>query len=429
MAIKILHLSDIHWSDKPDGLDTYKEIREAFLVDIKDYCDAQNKIDYILICGDIAFSGNEKEYNRANTFIQKVCEITQCSKENVLMVPGNHDKNRGAKHMSMRKLVYAGLSAHSNRDSLLNQYFCESPELVNLMFEPFRDYCDFSNGYSSAEPIMLRSLQTSPEMYRYDEKKDKLYWETPIDEINGYKIVVYGFNSALICDEHDWGSGKDDVYSHKMILPQIAYRIPKDGADTIRIMMAHHPVEYLESTDSIKEELCRLFQIQFYGHVHKYTPKIENNSLIIHSGAFQPDGKPTKEYCPIYNIVDIDIERCNGKESHLKVSTDIQQWDMDNNNGFISTGYETYKIIIPQHKNRFPKKNQWEPAQMKDPIISKRKVRIALANEPEISDTVRHFTKEVNVDGRIRYDIECDFLDWIEKNNKWSDLLHYIESK
>lgn len=428
MAIKILHLSDIHWKNTPEGLDDYKEIREAFLTDIKDYCDSNGKIDYVLICGDIAFSGNKKEYNRAKDFIDDVCKITDCSQENVLLVPGNHDKNRKANHVSMREIIHAGLSSHSKRDGLFNNYLNESPELIHILFEPFRDYCEFSNKYGSSEPIMLRNLQTSPDVYKYDEKKDKLYWEAEIGEINGYKIIVYGFNSALNCDEHDWDIYKSEKDSHKMILPRIAYNIPKGEKNAVRIFMAHHPVEFLANGDDIKINLCKIFRIQFFGHVHHYSPKIENNSLIIHSGAFQPDGKITEEYCPIYNIVDIDIEPINDTKSILKISTDVQKWNLEDS--FINLESKSYNIDLHHHKNRFN-----NPDSSKDSFLnnasmnSKRKVRIALANTSNINEVVRHFTSEVSTMNKIRFDVEYDFLDWVEKNNKWIELAKYLESK
>ena len=431
MAIKILHLSDIHWSDKPDGLDRYKDIREAFLIDIKDYCESKGKIDYILICGDIAFSGNEEEYKRAEEFIQEICDITKCSRENVLLVPGNHDKNRKAQHISMRKMISAGLSHHFLRDDLLNDYFRESPELISILFEPFRAYCTFSSKYSSADPIMLRSLQMPPDSFKYEEKRDKLYWETEIGEINGYKIVIYGFNTALNCDEHDWDYWRknENDYVHKMFLPKIAYNIPKRGLNIVRILMAHHPIEYLANGDDIKKNLSKIFQIQFYGHVHKYNPLLEDNTLIIHSGAFQPDGKISDEYYPIYNVVDIDIEPKDEDMSILMISTDVQKWKVDGRDEFTRLVSDNYKIDLPHHKSRFTRDEVANPTQTQDLILLKRKVRIGIANEPNLNKIIKHFTKDINIAKRIRYDIECDFLDWIDKNNKWNEVCKFIESK
>lgn len=57
--IRILQLSDIHWKKQLDAADDYTDIRDQMLQDLEYYCKGTgNSFDKILICGDIAFSGN-----------------------------------------------------------------------------------------------------------------------------------------------------------------------------------------------------------------------------------------------------------------------------------------------------------------------------------------------------------------------------------
>ena len=118
--MRILQISDIHWKDKIAITDTYNDMRDAFLEDLKDYYAAnQTPIDHILICGDIAFSGQKAEYDRAKVFINNICEITNCKDSEVYIVPGNHDKDIKAESQALREIVHIGLENNSfNEDTL-----------------------------------------------------------------------------------------------------------------------------------------------------------------------------------------------------------------------------------------------------------------------------------------------------------------------
>src|ERR1700744_4319606 len=96
MALKILHISDIHFKDFKNYkyLDLDKEIQREIELDLAALKDQYGKIDIVLLGGDIAFSGKENEYEVANTWIKRLCEIIDCQEENVLTVPGNHDVDR-----------------------------------------------------------------------------------------------------------------------------------------------------------------------------------------------------------------------------------------------------------------------------------------------------------------------------------------------
>lgn len=58
--IQILQISDIHWLSIPDAIDDYSLMRREFLEDIESFCKNGNgNFDHLLICGDIAFSGEK----------------------------------------------------------------------------------------------------------------------------------------------------------------------------------------------------------------------------------------------------------------------------------------------------------------------------------------------------------------------------------
>ena len=71
--MKILQISDIHWHNIHALTDVYRDIREGLIQDIRNYCYEKATIfDHILICGDIAYSGNEVEYRKADEFLNEL---------------------------------------------------------------------------------------------------------------------------------------------------------------------------------------------------------------------------------------------------------------------------------------------------------------------------------------------------------------------
>ena len=66
--------------------------------------------DFILISGDIAYSGINEEYKLAESFFDALLELTGLSKERLLVVPGNHDIDRSL-------ISQAAKSAISSLDS------------------------------------------------------------------------------------------------------------------------------------------------------------------------------------------------------------------------------------------------------------------------------------------------------------------------
>lgn len=92
--MKILQISDIHWKKRKHWNDDFEGMKSRFLKDIKEYIEAENEIDYIFICGDIAFKGITEEYDKALGYIDSICRIIGRKREDVFVVPGNHDLNR-----------------------------------------------------------------------------------------------------------------------------------------------------------------------------------------------------------------------------------------------------------------------------------------------------------------------------------------------
>jgi 3',5'-cyclic AMP phosphodiesterase CpdA len=96
MPLRVLHLSDIHFSTKPDDEKiVHTDVRDQLLNDLRDVMVPRlGNIEKVLIAGDIAFSGKRPEYEEATRWLEQVTSICGCKTTDVLTVPGNHDVDR-----------------------------------------------------------------------------------------------------------------------------------------------------------------------------------------------------------------------------------------------------------------------------------------------------------------------------------------------
>ena len=108
MTSIILHISDLHVTlDKKIGGGTNKI--DSFLTTDKNNTDCGLFIDrfiscvqqdyvnykvYLLVTGDITNAGEKKEYEFAESYLLKIIEKLNISKENILLIPGDHDLTR-----------------------------------------------------------------------------------------------------------------------------------------------------------------------------------------------------------------------------------------------------------------------------------------------------------------------------------------------
>lgn len=130
----MLHLSDIHITERGGPvLERYPHIcatLRAVLPDVEAL--------FIVVTGDIAYSGNEKEYAYAKTFFQNLIDVID--KEfnkpiHVVMVPGNHDgefKNGGNARQAIIEKVREKGESYIDED-VINQ--CSAPQKHYFNFE------------------------------------------------------------------------------------------------------------------------------------------------------------------------------------------------------------------------------------------------------------------------------------------------------
>lgn len=378
-TIRILQLSDIHWKKQRDAADDYTDIRDKMLQDLNYYCqETGNSFDKILICGDIAFSGSVDEYKRANSFIRDLCKTVACKSEEVYTVPGNHDKNVN-----------------------------EHPKCV-------RD---------NAEPFMLRALEMDVDKHNDAE----MFWHSEFeDDLEGYQVNLYGVNSALISDLNDYDPAPNRKEGHRLFLPQIAYRGAKCKDGIINILMCHHPLDFLLNKDTIAKDLDKRYALQLYGHVHIANSDINNNAVHIYSGSLNPGDVNDNTYKPVYNIIELSIEKHDNENDVLKVDLRVQKYDGEQ---FVKDEEQSkpFKVTLKKHDGWKNCNKTAEAMEQKLPDgLSKRDVRHMFKQCPNSKEIIKRMYPQIDCTGSA-YMRNQVFLEKIRKDNRWVKLYKMIK--
>ena len=115
-----IQMSDIHFkSSSGDSYDIDKQLRSAMIRDLKN--NVLNYIDNIkgiLVCGDLAFSGQKGELEIAKEFLKKMTMLLGLSLKEVFCVVGNHDVDQSViKNSHIIELLQSELKKVDDMDA------------------------------------------------------------------------------------------------------------------------------------------------------------------------------------------------------------------------------------------------------------------------------------------------------------------------
>lgn len=290
MGLTLLHISDIHFKayDKNMFLDMDKDIQNEIENDLHLLRPTYGDVDITMIGGDIAYSGSEQEYKKADEWISTICEISGCKEENVLTVPGNHDVQRDKLNPLIRDVhsSFKRLRKRADMDKKMED-FMKSPGSAEVLLDPFSNYTAFAQKYGSVP-----------------ETQNGLYWEKKF-ELDNCVLRIRGVNSAIVSDDND------DEHNSKMILTTHQSNIPRDHG-VINAVLCHHPPQWMYDNDETTEDFNARARIQMFGHKHNFRSDIVNDCLVLSAGAMLPS-RSESGWDPRYNIIKLNISEENGK--------------------------------------------------------------------------------------------------------------------
>ncbi len=237
LMIAILQIGDIHTSEKKAN----PALANAGLVvaAIKTLAASCSEL-YLVLTGDIAYAGKQKEYEIATTFIGELEEglrnLGNPGLVGTVVIPGNHDCDfdiagdlRDAAMASVGAAIEA-LAVHGNT----------AAELV-------RPQTEYFNFQALIDPRL--------------ENTSRLYWQRSFSAAKS-KVLFRALNTA-------WVSRRHEVPGQLFFPPQAI--LPIEGDTDLVVTLMHHPFAWIEPNNArlLRREIETSSDIILTGHEHK----------------------------------------------------------------------------------------------------------------------------------------------------------------
>jgi UDP-2,3-diacylglucosamine pyrophosphatase LpxH len=283
-STKILHLSDLHFGTSDQATRWSSQLVEDLKMNLH-----INKLDGLILSGDIANKSTSEEYQAARQFINKFLESFPLNQKQIIIVPGNHDID-----WKLSKQAYTLKEQEEcSHEELQADYWipvCNNiVRVVNRQQYPqrFINFKQFYDRYkNSVKPYSLESA----EQYSLD--------------IIANNILILGLNSAWQLDNYFTDRASINNNALAKALEEIRQNNLYNKC-LVKIAVWHHPI-HSPYQDRIKEDafLDRLavnnFCLFIHGHVHKAETKeflydFNSNGRKLHQICAGTFGAPTKE--------------------------------------------------------------------------------------------------------------------------------------
>lgn len=292
--MNILYLSDIHFGREMFAVGKCRNrdrIQNQLIQKISDL--PQNmKPDYIVVTGDIAWTGGEEEYKMAYDWFLRLLNATGLNGERLSFCAGNHDINR-------KIAVQVPLSSIQNDDGLDlakidDLYKYENIHPYGVQLQAYNDFCHRLGVipyeyYRETESPETDKFGFSKQWYSYTVgTKDVFYGDEK------YRLVA--FNTAML-------SGYERLPDDENFigLPQIEQMLTRKvigkECDHYQIALFHHSERFLNTNEmnSYSERPATLHRLlaninlALCGHTETGAVPVirrqENDGLLLNGGA------------------------------------------------------------------------------------------------------------------------------------------------
>jgi hypothetical protein len=155
--LTFVHLSDIHFRRDRVGTihDPDSMLRESIETDLRRLSPDLGKVAGIIITGDVAWSGHKAEYGFARAWVRRIAGHLDCSLDNIMVTPGNHDVDRNAvrgrdgrgKVHRLQQKIRRGRDPSASSEKLDKVL---SGRDGDLLLRPLRAYNAFARRYGCA---------------------------------------------------------------------------------------------------------------------------------------------------------------------------------------------------------------------------------------------------------------------------------------
>ena len=245
-----IHLSDIH-TGHGDTTNVWDQrlVLEAIVKDIALQRRSQPEppFDAVLVTGDIANTGAGRlatEYADAATWLRNVGNAAGVKAEQIYLVPGNHDVDRGADRDDAVKHLVTELreGTKSLDDALTN------PGERAMLARRMARYLDFAGAFAQVGA----------------DADARLHWVHRLVAPSGLAVRLVGLNTTLLA------AGDEDQGKLRVGMKQIGEAFADIQENELVLAIGHHPLGggWLADQASIEPWLKRHAHALLTGHVH-----------------------------------------------------------------------------------------------------------------------------------------------------------------
>ena len=293
-----LHLSDFHF--RADGDSFSQNVScEAMRRDIASRLSKDFPLQLIVVTGDIAFSGQAREYALASEFLSSLTSDLGINANRLCLVPGNHDVDRG-----LQTYMYEGVRMQLTDQQTVDRFLAQSRARSQLM-ERQSAFREFRNNLFSGGSIC--------------ETDDGLARVRHFD-LDGFRVCVLELNSA-------WLSGSGDLSGNLLLGERQvinALHLAEGHRPQLTIALTHHPTDWLAEFDRVPctNRLVPKLDIFHSGHLHRHQAfvMLTPGSQCLHSAA--GSSHETRHYKNSYNLIEYDIGNAVCRIRQFEYKTD-----------------------------------------------------------------------------------------------------------
>ena len=297
--ISWLHISDFHFRAGGDSFS--QEVScDALVRDIPLRLSDEFPLQFIVVTGDIAFSGKTSEYELASTFFASLLDKLGLDAGRLCIVPGNHDVDR-----SSQTYMYEGVRSRLSSQRDVDEFLGLESERSQLL-ERQSAFREFRKG------LLVDGHNIS-------ETNEGLALVRHID-LDGFRICVLELNSA-------WLSGDKDrpgslLVGERQIIDALA--AAENCNPHLTVALTHHPTNWLAEFDRIActNRLVPQVDVFHSGHLHMHQAFImlTPGSQCLHSAA--GSSHETRHYKNSYNLLEYHLGDRTCKIRQFEYRTD-----------------------------------------------------------------------------------------------------------
>jgi predicted MPP superfamily phosphohydrolase len=233
IGLNLLHISDLHSRTKEKA--EFLIRRDALLKDLRGL---QISPHLVFLTGDAAFSGASEEYVIAeNNFINPLMSALGIGRDQLFLVPGNHDITRNVIDPVVADGIGARLSDTETAQTLLGHETWILPQQANYM------------RFLAA----VRGMQYAVPYYSQVVRVDRV------------SIGVSVFDSAWLCLNDD---AKNRIFLTRQ---QVQQQIDQVKGCALKIALLHHPLSWFHPSEQeiVLQDLRGSYDIVLTGHLHE----------------------------------------------------------------------------------------------------------------------------------------------------------------